>query len=237
MAREQRGASPRAVVLLLGLAGALVVTLVLGLTRGGQVTTHAAAAARPLHSVTFIGDSWTFGEGATPLHGYAYLTGEQLGWTYQVLGVRGSGYTVPGVGGGPFGTRVDRAAATHPDVIVVQGSLNDRAGTVQSLTAAADATLARLRAEAGPRTRILVVGASYTPGMPDATIDWINGAIEGAAARSGLEFVNPAAENWTDPHDPSIWHDVFHPNDTGYQLVADHLEPLLRALVSDSAKS
>jgi lysophospholipase L1-like esterase len=147
-----------------------------------------------------------------------------------VLGVGGSGYSVLGRGS-TFGERVDRAVATHPDVIVVQGSLNERTSTPQALTAAADGTLSRLRSEAGAHIRILVVGASYTPGTPDATIDWINDAIRGAAARAGLEFVDPAAEDWTDPHDAAIWSDVNHPNDAGYQRVADHLKPLLLALV------
>src|SRR3712207_7406921 len=39
-----------------------------------------------------LGDSWTAGLGASGLHGYAELTGNALGWEYQVLGVSGSGY-------------------------------------------------------------------------------------------------------------------------------------------------
>ena len=224
-------------VVLSGLAGALVVMLVMTLTRTGQVNAHGAAAPRPApatpevtHSVTFIGDSWTEGFGATAMRGYAVLTAEQLGWDYQILGVGGSGYSVLGRGS-TYGERVDRAVATDPDVIVVQGSLNERTSTPQALTAAADETLSRLRSEAGAHTRILVVGAPYTPGTPNATIDWINQAIQGAATRAGLRFVNPAAEDWTDPHDAAIWSDANHPDDAGCQLVADHLKPLLTALV------
>lgn len=225
-------------VALSGLVGALVATLVMALTRGDLV--NAAAVTRPapqrppVHSVTFIGDSWTEGYGATALRGYAVLTAEQLGWNYEDLGVGGSGYSVLGRGS-TFGDRVDRAVATHPDVIVVQGSLNERTSTAQALTAAADETLARLRAEAAPHTRILVMGASYTPGTPDATIDWINGAVRGAAAKAHLEFVDPAAEDWTDPHEAALWFDANHLDDAGCQVPADHLKPLLRALVSGRA--
>jgi lysophospholipase L1-like esterase len=224
-------------VVVSGLAGALVAVLVMALTGTGQVNAHEAAATKPAqvttrvtHSVTFIGDSWTEGFGATALRGYAVLTAEQLGWNYEVLGVGGSGYSVPGRGS-TFGERVDHAVAGDPDVIVVQGSLNERTSTPQALTAAADETLTRLRAEADPHTRILVVAASYTPGTPNATIDWINRAIRGAAARAGLQFVDPAAQDWTDPHDAAIWSDGNHPDDAGYQLIADRLEPLLMALV------
>ena len=45
--------------------------------------------------------------------------------------------------------------------------------------------------------------------------------------------MDPAAEDWTDPHDPGLWADTIHPDDRGHQLVADHLAPLLRALVGD----
>jgi lysophospholipase L1-like esterase len=227
------------------LAGALVAGSVMTLIGGRQVVVHEAAAthsatgspaaattaAAKVHSVTFLGDSWTDGWGATALRGYAVLTGEQLGWQYWALGVGGSGYDVPGRGA-TFDQRVDRAVETHPDVIVVQGSLNEFNSTPEALTVAADQTLAHLKAAASSHTRILVLGSSYAPAVPDATIDWINADLQAAAAKAGLPFVNPAAENWTDAKNPAIWADPYHPNDAGYQLVADHLEPLLRSLVA-----
>jgi lysophospholipase L1-like esterase len=231
---SERGRAPWWAVVASGVTGALVASVVL-LVGGGHPTALAAAAEQPAASasaerplVTFIGDSWTAGEGATALRGYAVLTGEQLDWAYQALGVGGSGYTQPG-GGSTFGQRVDRAVDTEADVIVVQGSLNERAGSPGALAPAALETLGRLRAKADPGTEIVVVGSTYTPGTPAATIDWINGAIAGAAEQVGLRFVNPAAERWIDPADPALWHDPDHPNDAGYQLIADHMKSLLRA--------
>jgi lysophospholipase L1-like esterase len=242
-----RGRAPWWAVAASGVTGALVATAVL-LVFGGQSLVQAAAAEqstapaavkerpaappaveeRPV--VTFVGDSWTVGEGATGLRGYAVLTGEQLDWQYHVLGVGGSGYTRPGAGS-TFGQRVDRAVDTDADVIVVQGSLNERRGAPGALAPAALATLRHLRAEADPDTEVLVVGASYSPGTPDATIDWINGDIRDAAVQVGFRFVNPAVENWTDPDDPTIWNDPNHPNDAGHQLIADRMSSLLQATV------
>jgi lysophospholipase L1-like esterase len=182
--------------------------------------------------VAFVGDSWTFGTGATDRHGYAYLTAEQLGWRARVLGVGGSGYSVPGPHHNVFSERIAAAVAGDPDVIVVQGSLNERRSTPQALARSATATLADLRASAGPATRILVLGAAYNPGTPDATIDWINTAVAGAADAAGLPFVNPAAEAWTDPADPWMWSDSIHPDDLGHQILADHLRPVLAALLA-----
>jgi lysophospholipase L1-like esterase len=221
-----------------GICGAIVATVVLVLTTGsddGGVRSASAqrlvAAAAPVEdtpTVTFIGDSWTEGIGGDGLRGYAVRTAEQLGWDYTVLGVGGSGYDLPGRGS-TFGQRIDRAIETAPDVIVVQGSLNERSSTPESLRPAAVDTLERLRAETTPETRIVVLGASYVPGTPDATIDWINDAVRDAAALAGVPFVDVAAEDWTDPATRGIWADPNHPNDLGHQIIADHLVPVLRA--------
>lgn len=221
-----------------GIAGALVAGTLVTLGAGEPTAVRAAAAAAPAASeeppsVTFVGDSWTEGIGATALRGYAVLAGEQLGWEYDVLGVSGSGYSLRGRQGqgSTFGERVDRAVSLDADVIVVQGSLNERHSTPEALAPAAVETLARLRAEAAADTRIVVLGAPYNPGTPVETIDWINAAVETAAVRAGLQFVDVAEENWSDPADPTIWADSIHPNDAGHQVIADRLQFLLRDLI------
>ncbi len=182
--------------------------------------------------VSFIGDSWTDGTGATDKVGYAHLTGRALGWAHRVLGVGGSGYVRGGSGNVPFGERVAPAVAGGPDVVVVQGSINERSTPGPELTAAATDVLTRLREAAGPDTAVLVLGASYVPGVPARYVDKVNTSVRTAAARLGLPFVDVAAENWSDPADPSIWADPYHVNDRGAQLVADRLAPLLRAVVA-----
>jgi lysophospholipase L1-like esterase len=211
----------------------------IGLAAGRERPLDQAAAApeeQDQVSVSFVGDSWTEGYGATALRGYAVLLSEQSGWRYEVLGVGGSGYDLPGLGA-PFADRMDEALAGDPDVVVVQGSLNERESTLGSLGPAAAATLGRLRAEAGPATDILVLGAPETPGTVPAVTAGINGTIAAAAADLGLRFIDPVAENWTDPADPTVWMDPFHPNDRGHQLVADGLKPILGAMVAERAGS
>jgi lysophospholipase L1-like esterase len=231
----------RATTWTVALGGLCAVAVVAwGLVAVLAVSPPVAAPAAPVHravvagapSVTFVGDSWTEGVGATGMRGYAVLTCEQLGWECHVLGVGGSGYTRrgPNADGSTFGERIDRAVETHPDVIVVQGSLNERHSSVHELAEAARNTFTRLRAEADPRTRILVVGASHNPGTPDRRIDGINRTIAAAAERTGVPFVDPAAQDWTDPHDPRIWADSIHPDDAGHQRIADHLARLLLAI-------
>lgn len=227
-----------------GLCGALVAGTLVGLSTGTSGSAQGADALRPgatadaddagvpAPRLTFLGDSWTSGSGATALRGFAVRTGEELGWEYQVLGVGGSGYTQLG-GGATYAQRIDRTVQTNPDVVVVQGSLNDGASRPEVLADAALRTLTLLSEEVGRDTQVLVVGASYTPGTSDDTIDWINEAVGAAAEQADLTFVDPAEEDWTDPDDASIWADPLHPNDAGHQLIAEHLVDLLLDLQDD----
>ena len=180
--------------------------------------------------VTFIGDSWTWGAGATDRRGYAVLTAETLGWPSHVLGIGGSGHAQGGADA--YAGRIEAAAATDADVIVVQGSLNERHTPEGMLASAPLDTLTRLRAAVDPGTTILVVGASHSPGTPAETIRSINRAIAQAAASVGLEFVDAAAENWTDATDPAAWADPDHPSDLGHRIMADRLDQRLAGLTS-----
>jgi lysophospholipase L1-like esterase len=223
---------PAAVPLVLAVVVALLLTT--GARSGAAPADTAPPASRlvagqPL--VAFLGDSWTAGVGASGRRGYVVRTAEALGWGYADFGVGGSGYSVPGPHHSLFADRIPQLAAMHPDLVVVQGSLNERRSTPAALRAAAPRTLGELRSALGSRTPVLVLGASYNPGTPAATIDRINGAVAAAAAAAGLPFVNPARADWTDPRDPALWADTIHPDDRGHQLIADHLAPLLRPLV------
>ena len=182
--------------------------------------------------VSFIGDSWTAGVGATDEVGYAPLTGRLLGWQHRVLGVGGSGYVRGGSGNVPFDERIPAAVAGNPDVVVVQGTINERSTPSPELAAAVTDTLTRLVAGAGPDTTVLVVGASHVPGVPVQYVDKVNDVVRAEAARQGLLFVDVAAEVWSDPADPSIWADPYHVNDAGARAIAERLAPVLEGLVS-----
>ena len=237
MARE-RGRHPTRVVIAAGLSAVLLAALLTVLTVGAR-TPDLAAAQRPAADlgdpvavpvVTFVGDSWTRGTGATDRQGFTVRTAAKLGWEFTELGVGGSGYAQEGHGS-TFDDRVKLATATHPDVLVLQGSLNDSRTAPGDLELATLRTMAHLRAAVDPETVVLIVGSSYTPGSDDAVIDRINATIAAAAERAGFRFVNPARQNWTDPELPGIWADRNHPNDRGYQLIADRLAPLLESLL------
>jgi len=200
-----------------------------GLAEPEYYTWPGATADAPL--VSFIGDSWTRGNGATDLVGYAYLTGRELGWAHRVLGVGGSGYVLGGSDDLPFDERILPAVAGNPDVVVIQGTINERITSTRELKPAVVDTLTRLVRAAGPDTEVVVVGASHVPGLPDADVDRVNDVVRAEAARQGLLFVDVVAEGWSDPTDPSIWKDRYHVNDVGAQQVADRLAPVLRTVL------
>jgi lysophospholipase L1-like esterase len=182
--------------------------------------------------VSFVGDSWTYGTGATDRTGYAYLTGRLLGWTHRVLGVNGSGYVRGGAGDVQFDERIAAAVSGEPDVVVVQGSINERSTPADELAPAVAATLDRLVRAAGPKADVVVLGASHVPGVPDQYVDRVNDTLRAETARLGLPFVDVAAEVWSDPSDPGIWADPYHVNDVGSQQIADRLAPVLEALLA-----
>ena len=101
-----------------------------------------------------------------PTLGYAYVLGESEGWDTIVDGVRGSGYLKPGIDGGSYGERIAQLdPALDPDLVIVEGSINDRrlypTGYRDAVTAAWDA-LAALYPEAsfvimGPAPQVLPV--------------------------------------------------------------------------------
>jgi lysophospholipase L1-like esterase len=201
-----------------------------GLAEPEYPTWPGATADAPF--VSFIGDSWTDGSGATDKVGYAYLTGRQLGWTHRVLGVGGSGYVRGGAGNVPFDERILPAVSGNPDVVVIQGSINERSTPTPELSAAVADTLTRLVRAAGPDTAVVVLGASHVPGVPVEYVDKVNDVVRAEAARQGLRFVDVAAEVWSDPADPTIWADPYHVNDAGAQQIAQRLAPVLQAVVA-----
>ena len=109
--------------------------------------------------VLVLGDSWTYGQAATQReHGYAYRLAAIGGWQVTVAGEPASGYLRAGVGGRTYGERIDLLdPALEPELIVVQGSINDRRlGADGYRSAVVDAWDAL--ADRFPDAQILVLG-------------------------------------------------------------------------------
>ncbi|MET0734318.1 MAG: SGNH/GDSL hydrolase family protein [Microbacterium sp.] len=193
----------------------------------------APAAVAPLvlpehPRVLIFGDSWVYGSAATvPTLGFAYVLGEQLGWEAVVNGVRGSGYLKPGLDGPAYGERIAALDPNlDPDLVIVEGSINDRrlfpAGYQDAVTAAWDALAALY-----PDATILVLGPAPQVLPVEAATARIDRSLATLAAERGWPYVSPITEEWITPANYLDVIDIGigrnHPSTEGHAYLADRL--------------
>jgi len=191
--------------------------------------------------VLVFGDSWVYGSAASePTLGFAYLLAGELGVETVVDGVRGSGYLKPGIDGPAYGERIAQLDETlDPDVIIVEGSINDRrlypTGYRDAVTSAWDALQSRY-----PDAEIVILGpAPQVLPVQKATRAIDSDLAELAAAR-GWWYVSPIAEDWiTDVNylDVIDTTDVGndHPSTAGHAYLAGRLADDLERLEQQPA--
>lgn len=206
------------------------------------VATDAAPLSLPAGArVLVFGDSWTYGSAAThPTEGYAYVLAERTGWTTIVNGVRGSGYLKPGIDGPSFGDRIAALdPALDPDLVIVQGSINDRkqgaAGYRDAVNAAWDDLAATY-----PEARIVILGPAPQVLPVEGETARIDRDLADLAAARGWWYLSPIAEQWiTDAN----YRDVIdtsatgrdHPSTAGHAYLADRLAADLAAITEAPA--
>jgi len=232
----------------LALAVALVVSVAVwrpwttpaAVVAAGAEGVAVPVAAAPLElpenpTVLIFGDSWTYGSAAsTPTLGYAYIVAEVAGWTTIVDGVRGSGYLKPGLDGPDFGTRIAALdPALDPDLVIVQGSINDRRLPADGYREAVDAAWDALVA-VYPRAQIVVLGPAPQVLPVEAATARIDRALETAAAARGWWYISPVQDEWITPEnyaaviDTGLGRD--HPTTQGHRYLAEHLAAAVGAL-------
>ena len=147
--------------------------------------------------VLVFGDSWVYGSAAiVPTLGFAYRLGDDLGWETVVDGVRGSGYLKPGLDGGSYPERVAALdPALDPDLIIVEGSINDRrlpaAGYRDAVTEVWDALVSLY-----PDAAIVILGPSPQVLPVEAATSRIDADLAALAAARGWWYISPIAEGW-----------------------------------------
>ncbi|MGM7678101.1 SGNH/GDSL hydrolase family protein [Microbacterium sp. A94] len=251
MARAQTRRSARATTLIAVLVVALC-AVSLGVWRpwiAAPTATPVLAADRPAaivpeplalpehpHVLVF-GDSWTYGSAASdPSLGYAYVLADLIGGTTTVDGVRGSGYLKPGVDGPAFGERIAGLdPALDPDLVIIQGSINDRAqgaaGYRDAVNAAWDALAAKY-----PGAAIVVLGpAPHILPAEDGTVR-IEQDLAALASARGWWYVSPIHAEWITFFN---YRDVIdidlgnrHPSTAGHRYLAEKVAAALTDLAA-----
>lgn len=186
-------------------------------------------------TVLIFGDSWTYGSAASlPELGYAYVVGGLAGWATVVDGVRGSGYLRAGIDGPDFGTRIAALdPALSPDLVIVQGSINDRllypAGYADAVNAAWDTLAATY-----PSARIVILGPAPQVLPVQAATAGIDRDLAGLAAARGWWYISPVRDEWITPDnyagvvDTGIGRE--HPSTAGHRYLAERLAAAVAAI-------
>ncbi|TQJ32595.1 SGNH/GDSL hydrolase family protein [Microbacterium sp. SLBN-146] len=201
----------------------------------------AAPAPAPLAlpddaTVLIFGDSWVYGAAAiTPTRGFAYLTGETLGWQTIVDGVSGSGYLKPGLTGPAYPERIAALdPGIDPDLIIVEGSINDRRLPAEGYRETVNAAWNAL-AEKYPDARIVIMGpAPQVLPVEKATARIDQDLAELAAAR-GWWYISPLADDWITTENYRTVIDTSdlgrnHPSTEGHAYLAERLVDAIERL-------
>ncbi len=164
------------------------------------LATAAPLAAPKGSRVLIFGDSWVYGSAAImPSLGFAYRIGEAEGWQTTVDGVRGSGYLKPGIDGGAYGARIAALnPALDPDLVIVEGSINDRRLPASGYRAAVTAAWDQLAA-IYPHARIVILGPAPQVLPVETATARIDADLADLAGTRGWWYISPIAEHWITP--------------------------------------
>ncbi|GAA2893478.1 SGNH/GDSL hydrolase family protein [Microbacterium esteraromaticum] len=176
--------------------------------------------------VLIFGDSWTYGSAATvPTNGYAHRLAGLIDGDTVVRGVRGSGYQKPGIDGPDFLTRVAALEKwIDPDLIILQGSINDRRSDAAAYPAAVNAVWDAVVAKY-PETPVVILGPAPHELPVAASTARIDRDLGSLAASRGWWYISPVQENWITDANYLQLIDVGagrkHPTDAGHAYLAD----------------
>ncbi|MEO8907925.1 MAG: SGNH/GDSL hydrolase family protein [Microbacteriaceae bacterium] len=195
---------------------------------------HNRPAGQPV--VAFVGNSFTGGSamdsGASSR--WPAIVSEELGLSDTVITAGSSGYVHPGVGLATYGDLAEKVPSDAAAVVIL-GSDDDASEPYDQIKAAALATFATIRREA-PHAQILAIATFWVDSTPPEGILTSRDAVRDAAADAHVDFADPIASHWL-VADPSvtIGADGLHPTDAGHAELAQHIEPLLAALLKRPA--
>lgn len=174
--------------------------------------------------VAFLGDSFTAGSGATgPTRRWTKLVSAANGWTEANFGFSGTNYATSGnvVGGTPYTERVQSIVAAAPEIVFVSAAGNSM-GTDQS--AGVRETFQKLRAGL-PKARIIATSPYFRAGEYPAVLKSFGTTIKAEVEAVGGEYMDLGNPLGARPDGMSD--DGIHPNDAGYQLIADAVQARL----------
>jgi lysophospholipase L1-like esterase len=168
-------------------------------------------------TVVAFGDSITAGVGTTGDNDYVERLSDRTG--VSIINEGRSGDTT-----GSGLSRLDGAVLSRsPDIVIVFLGGNDLLQSVPVQNRIANITAIVERIRAGGAAVILV-------GVGNGVLDPFNGALPAIAAQTGSTLVPAVLEGILGVS--SLMADLIHPNNAGHAIIADRIEPALRAALS-----
>lgn len=204
-------------------------------------TTIPADARGPV-DVAFLGDSYTYGIGATAhSDGYAYLVAKAEHWTAKIVGLPGSGYVRVAIDDGQqISDGIPSVIASDPKLVIVECGHNDADNGIALSKVEPNALKDLRRLRAGlPNAKIVVLGPVWLSKRPTQRATAVNNAVHTAQQKiSNSVWINPIAQSWfkgdralrTGDDKTMINYAVGHPNNLGYERIASILEADLKLL-------
>jgi lysophospholipase L1-like esterase len=150
----------------------------------------------------------------------------------------GTGFSTAGTDPGRerYLDRVPAVTAGKPQVVLVQGGLNDQgAPTSSEITDAATKTFTAVKEQIGTGT-LIAIGPLMTPSpstVPEELVR-VSQAIRTAADSVGIPYIDPVAERWLADRQ-MFGEDGVHPNTDGYREYTLRLMDSLKFLGVESA--
>lgn len=202
------------------LLGAL---LVLGALGGAQVPL-AAAAPGSYPTVAFIGDSYTWGSGASTVDKrWTSLVAARMGWLEFNVGEGGTGYLKTFENRPNYYGQLDEITALRPDIVVVAGGQNDQdtlTAKSPELFAAVSHFYVQLRSRL-PRARIIGLGPSFPDALTPERFEF-DRVVRDAVRAVGGQFISLIRP--TPVIDPAMLEpDRVHVGDAGHAAIADRV--------------
>jgi acyl-CoA thioesterase-1 len=170
-----------------------------------------------IRSLAVIGDSYATGEGlADRTKGWAYLLGQGTDWKVSINGFGGSGFVNAGpCGGQVYADRVNKVLSLKPQVLIIEGGLNDVNSPASDVKAGASLVLGRVREV----PTVIVVGPTNPPSGKDYSA--VEQALSEAAQANGRQYVSA--------HDLAVGFlpDKLHMTEAGHQTFAAKVKAAL----------
>lgn len=175
-----------------------------------------------------LGDSYAEGAGAPTGQGWVTWLIRTDCWVKGAVSAEGgTGYTNAGPTEKGFTAftdpnRLQAIIDGQPNVVIVQGGINDERAAPSAITAAADTVFTKLR-NALPDALIVAVGPTVPPAKTAQAMEAVTAAIAPAAYRHDVKVIDPATKGWLEPTDGLYFTDRVHPDLDGHKELARQL--------------